>query len=300
MPDPLRRTDTVLDRIVEGVRARLDETRRAQPESQLSTLAALLPGRQVDFAERLRAGTGRTPAGARLRLIAEVKRASPSKGVFDEALDAAERARAYAEAGAAAVSVLTEPAFFHGSIADLRAARGALGEDADRPALLRKEFIFDPYQLREARANGADAALLIAMMLAPGALAELIECTRSLGMEPLVEVHDEAELGAALDAGARVVGVNNRDLRSFDEDLATTERLAPLLPPEVTLVAESGIRGAADARRMAEAGAHALLVGEALVLAGERELAAAAHALMLAEVPSAARGEVNDVGEGAA
>jgi indole-3-glycerol phosphate synthase len=298
VPDPLRRTDTVLDRIVEGVRSRLAETRLAQPESQLSTLAALLPGRQVDFAERLRMGAARTPACARLRLIAEVKRASPSKGVFDETLDAAERARAYAEAGAAAISVLTEPAFFRGSIADLRAARGALGEDAGRPALLRKEFIFDPYQLREARANGADAALLIAMMLAPAALTELVECTRSLGMEPLVEVHDETELGAALDAGALVVGVNNRDLRSFEEDLTTTERLAPLLPSAVTLVAESGIRGAREAGRMAAAGAHAVLVGEALVLAGERELAARARELMLVEGPSQPSPDVDDAGGG--
>ncbi len=291
-PDPLRRTGTVLDRIVEGVRERLDVTRREQPDSQLSSLAALLPGRQIDFAERLRAGTDRTPAGARLRLIAEVKRASPSKGVFDEALDAAERAHNYAEAGAAAVSVLTEPAFFRGSIADLRAARGALGDDPCRPALLRKEFIFDPYQLREARANGADAALLIAMMLEPLALAELVDRTRALGMEPLVEVHDEDELRAALDAGARVIGVNNRDLRSFEEDLATTERLAPLLPAEVTLVAESGIRGAPDARRMAVAGAHALLVGEALVLAGAARVHERARELMLVgEAATASEGE---------
>lgn len=281
MPDPLRHTGTVLDRIVAGVRERLAVTRREQPEAQLSTLAALLPGSQVDFSGRLRTGAARTPAGAQLNLIAEIKRASPSKGVFDESLDAAARARAYAEAGAAAVSVLTEQAFFHGSIADLRAARGALGEDPERPALLRKEFIFDGYQLREARANGADAALLIAMMLEPPALAELVEYTRALGMEPLVEVHDEAELGSALDAGAQVVGVNNRDLHSFDEDLATTERIAPLVPAEVTLVAESGIRCAGEARRMRDAGAHALLVGEALVRAGERGLAATARELML-------------------
>ncbi len=283
MPDPLRRTGTVLDRIVAGVRQRLAVTRREQPESQLSTLVSLVPGRQVDFASRLDAGTPLTPPGARLNLIAEIKRASPSKGVLDESLDAASRARAYAAAGAACVSVLTEQAFFQGSIADLRAARGAFGEDPGRPAILRKEFIFDPYQLREARANGADAALLIAMMLEPQALAELVEGTRALGMEPLVEVHDEDELRAALDAGARVIGVNNRDLRSFDEDLATTERLAPLLPAGVTLVSESGIRTAEGARRMHRAGARALLVGEALVVAGERGVAAAARELMLVD-----------------
>ena len=288
MPEPLRRTGTVLDRIVAGVRERLARRRREQPESQLSALAALLPGRQVDFRARLDEGTPLTPARARLQLIAEIKRASPSKGVFDEGLDAAERARAYRAAGAACVSVLTEEDFFRGSIADLRAARGAFGDDPGRPALLRKEFIFDHYQLREARANGADAALLIAMMLEPGALSELVGATRDLGMEPLVEVHGEAELRAALDAGARAVGVNNRDLRSFDEDLATTERLAPLLPPGVALVAESGIRSAADASRMHRAGARALLVGEALVVAGAGGVAAAARELMLVDSPRAA------------
>ena len=288
MPEPLRSTGTVLDRIVAGVRERLALRRREQPESQLSALAALLPGRQVDFCARLESGTPRTPAGARLQLIAEIKRASPSKGVFDEGLDAADRARAYRDAGAACVSVLTEEAFFRGSIADLRAVRGAFGDDPGRPALLRKEFIFDRYQLREARAHGADAALLIAMMLEPAALAELVEGARDLGMEPLVEVHGEEELRAAVDAGARAIGVNNRDLRSFEEDLSTTERIAPLLPRGVVLVAESGIRAAADAGRMHRAGARALLVGEALVRAGEDGVAAAARRLMLVDSPRAA------------
>ncbi len=288
MPDPLRRTGTVLDEIVAGVRGRLAVRRREQPESQLSALASLLPGRQVDFCARLRGGTSLTPPGARLQLVAEIKRASPSKGVFDEALDASDRALAYQAAGAACVSVLTEEAFFRGSIADLRAVRGAFGADPGRPALLRKEFIFDHYQLREARANGADAALLIAMMLEPGALGELVGGARALGMEPLVEVHDEPELAAALDAGARAIGVNNRDLRNFDEDLATTERLAPLVPAGVTLVAESGIRDAADAGRMHRAGARALLVGEALVVAGAGGVAAAARELMLVDAPRTA------------
>ena len=223
------------------------------------------------------------PAGARLRLIAEIKRASPSKGMFDEHLDAAEQARRYAEAGASAVSVLTEPSFFRGSTADLRAARTAFGTDLDRPALLRKDFIFDPYQVREARANGADALLLIVMMLEPAALRDLIALTREEGLEPLIEVHDEAEVDAALAAGARVLGVNNRDLRTFAEDLGTTERLARLVPAGTTLVAESSIKVAADAVRMADAGAHAILVGEALVTTGD--IAAKARELML--VPAA-------------
>ena len=276
-----RVTGTVLDRIVADRRERLAEDRRMAPKARLAELAATLPGGTVDFAARLRDGRKASPPGARLRLIGEVKRASPSKGVFDAGLDAAAQAMRYAGAGAAAVSVLTEPSFFSGNIADLRAARLAFGADADRPALLRKDFMFDSYQVHEARANGADALLLIVMMLEESALRELLALTRAQGIEALIEVHDEAEVEAALSAGARVIGVNNRDLRDFREDLGTFERLARCVPPEVTLVAESAIHTAEDARRMASAGAHALLVGEALVKTGDVE--GKARELMLVE-----------------
>ncbi len=287
MADPTRATGTVLDRIVAGRRRRLAEDRRATPEEALADHQSALPGSPLDFRQRLLEGRAASPAGARLRLIAEVKRASPSHGVFDADLDAAAQARLYAEAGAAAVSVLTEPDHFHGDISDLRAARCAFGDDEDRPALLRKDFVFDRYQVLEARAHGADALLLIVMMLTEPALAELVSDAREQGMEPLIEVHDGGEMEAALRAGARVIGVNNRDLRSFDEDLGVTERLGPLAPPGTVLVAESGIRTAADARRMAAAGAHAMLVGEALVRSGVDGAAGGirskARDLMLAE-----------------
>jgi indole-3-glycerol phosphate synthase len=276
-----RTTGTVLDRIVADRRERLAEDRAHVPEAALADLAASLPGARVDFAERLRRGRVAGPAGTRLRLIGEIKRASPSKGIFDAGLDAAMQARRYAAAGAAAVSVLTEPSFFAGSIDDLRTARLAFAADADRPALLRKDFIFDGYQVVEAHANGADALLLIVMMLEPSALRDLVAQTRATELEPLVEVHDESEVEAALEAGASVIGINNRDLRDFHEDLGTFERLARLVPPEVTLVAESAIRTAEDARRMADAGAHALLVGEALVMTGDVE--AKARELLLVE-----------------
>lgn len=274
----VRETGTVLDRIVAQRRTQLEVDRAATPLDRLEARAAEQPP-TIDFASRLREGAASSPAGARLRLVAEVKRASPSKGVFDANLDAGRQAKSYAEAGAAAVSVLTEPAFFQGSIDDLRAARAAFGLDAGRPALLRKDFLFDRYQVLEARAAGADALLLIAMMLEPALLTSLLEYARACGLEALVEVHDEAELRVALDAGARVLGVNNRDLRTFTEDLGTFERLARLAPSEVTLVAESAIKTAADAARMAEAGAHAILVGEALVLSGD--VSAKARELML-------------------
>ncbi len=286
MTEMTRATGTVLDRIVADRRMRLAEDRAARGESALRELVAAHTsdaacGAQVSFAERIRSGRQATPLGARLRLIAEIKRASPSKGLFDADLDAGKQALAYATAGAAAISVLTEPDHFRGTVADLEAARRVVGGDPDRPALLRKDFIFDPYQVLEARAFGADALLLIAMLLHPTALAELIALVRSSEMEPLVEVHDEQELRVALDCGARVIGVNNRDLRTFAEDLGVTERLSALVPAEVTVVAESAIRHAEDARRMAAAGAHALLVGEALVLSGD--VTAKARELMLVE-----------------
>ena len=282
LTDGARETGTVLDRIVADRRLRLAEDRVAVPESMFAELEASLPGARVDFVARLREGRLAAPAAARLRLIAEIKRASPSKGMFDEHLDAEAQALRYAAAGASAISVLTEPSFFRGSIADLRAARCAFREDTDRPALLRKDFIFDPYQVREARANGADALLLIVMMLTPEALRELIALARAEDLEPLVEVHDAAEVEAAIAAGARVIGVNNRDLRMFAEDLGTTERLARLLPSGVTLVAESAIKLAEDARRMADAGASAILVGEALMTsAGNAGIAAKARELLL-------------------
>ena len=274
-----RPTGTVLDRIVADRRLRLQEDRERLDESALRALveAAAPP---IGFADRLQRGRQASPP-SRVRLIAEIKRGSPSKGMFDADLDAVAQARAYAAAGAAAISILTEPDHFHGRIEDLEDVAAAFAGDPDRPALLRKDFIFDPYQLLQARAAGADSLLLIVMMLEPAALRDLLAQTRDLGMEALVEVHDEDELHAAVEAGAMVIGVNNRDLRTFAEDLGTFERLAALAPSGVTLVAESAIRTPEDARRMADAGAHALLVGEALVRSGTVE--DTARSLMLLE-----------------
>jgi indole-3-glycerol phosphate synthase len=202
--------------------------------------------------------------GGPTRVVAEVKRASPSAGAIRSGLDAAAQARAYATAGAAAISVLTDGPGFGGSLADLAEVRAAV----DVP-LLRKDFVVDGYQLLEARAHGADAALLIVAALDPQALGGLVEACAGLGLAALVEVHDAAELEVALRAGARIVGVNNRDLRTFAVDLATSERLLPLLPADVRGVAESGVRTPDDARRLRRAGAANLLVGEALVRAAD-------------------------------
>lgn len=200
--------------------------------------------------------------GDPVRIIAEVKRASPSAGAIAENLDAVAQARRYETAGAAAISVLTDGPGFGGSLEDLEAVRAAVAVP-----LLRKDFVLDRYQLLEARLAGADAALLIVAALTEDRLRRLLDDCAALGLCALVEVHEEREAETALRVGARLVGVNNRNLHDFAVDLATSERILPALPQEVKGVAESGVRTAADARRLRAAGAANLLVGEALVRA---------------------------------
>jgi anthranilate synthase/indole-3-glycerol phosphate synthase/phosphoribosylanthranilate isomerase len=215
----------------------------------------------ISFVARLR------DAGP-VAVIAEIKRASPSKGDIAPGMDAAEQALRYAEAGAAGVSVLTEPTWFKGTLADLASVRDCIdGFGARRPALLRKDFIVDEYQLLEARVHGADAVLLIVAALDDDDLARLYAATAELGMEALVEVDTAEGMERALRLGARCIGINNRDLRSFNVDLGTTDRLAGMATGDVLLVALSGISTRADVERFAAAGAQAVLVGEALMLA---------------------------------
>jgi indole-3-glycerol phosphate synthase len=204
------------------------------------------------------------PAGAPMRVIAEIKRASPSAGPIRPGADPADIAREYAAAGATAISVLTDKRFFDGDLAYLGVARRACSLP-----LLRKDFIIDPIQIAEARAAGADAVLLIAAAFPAGEV-ELSACilvAEGLGLDTLVEVHDEAELDQALAAHAQLIGVNHRNLRTFEIDMSLTERIAKKLPASTVLVAESGIRTAADVRRLGDAGAHAVLVGEQLMRA---------------------------------
>lgn len=233
------------------------ERRRALPDAELAALAKdAPPPRPFEAALSARGG----PA----RIIAEVKRASPSAGAIDAALDAPAQARLYAAAGAAAISVLTDEPGFGGSLDDLRAVRAAV-----ETPLLRKDFVGDPYQLLEARAAGADAALLIVAALSEDGLRRLLDRCGELGLAALVEVHDEFEADVALRAGARIVGVNNRNLKTMTVNLAISERIIPLLPEGVKGVAESGVRTPDDARRLRRAGAANLLVGEALVRAAD-------------------------------
>lgn len=257
---------TVLEAILAGVRDDL-QRRMAQVElAELKDRAA----RQVQArdAESVLRGEG-------VSVIAEVKRASPSKGDLAPIPDPAELARQYEAGGAHCISVLTEERRFRGSLGDLVAVRSAV-----EVPVLRKDFIVSSYQLWEARAAGADMALLIVAALEQEALVSLVERARSIGLHPLVEVHDEEELARALDAGASIIGVNSRDLKTLEVDRDVFARLAPLIPPHVVKVAESGVRGPRDLLAYALHGADAVLVGESVATAADPR--AAVHELVIA------------------
>lgn len=261
-------TPRVLDEILAHKRAEVEAAREARPiedleEALIVHLKAARLGRPLApprraFAAAL-ADRGRGP-----RIIAEVKRRSPSKGAIREGADPVAVARAYEAGGAAAISVLTDARYFGGSLEDLKAVRAAVSLP-----VLRKDFVIDPYQLVETLLAGADAVLLIARALPGDELPRLLREAEALGLEALVEVHDEAEMRAAAAAGATVVGVNNRDLATFVVDTRVTARLAPLAPPAAVLVSESGIEAPGDIEALTRAGAAAFLVGEALMRADD-------------------------------
>lgn len=259
MPDspcaPPAATPSVLADLVAGARRDLADRRARTTPGQLEARAAAGPP-ALDAEAALRATPG-------VAVIAEVKRASPSKGPLATIADPAALAERYADGGASAVSVLTEGRRFQGSLADLDAVRAVV-----TVPVLRKDFVVDPYQVLESRAHGADLVLLIVAALAQPRLVALREQVEALGMTALVEVHDEDETRRALDAGARVVGVNARDLKTLQVDRGVFGRLRPLIPDPLVTVAESGIRDADDVARLVALGARAVLVGEALVTTG--------------------------------
>ena len=265
---------SVLDDIVAGVRADLDVRMQATPLESLKECASRKPAPLDAEAVLREPGVG---------VIAEVKRASPSKGALASIEDPAELARDYEAGGARCISVLTERRRFNGSLDDLRAVRCAV----DIP-VLRKDFIVTSYQLWEARAYSADIALLIVAALEQSALVSLVERTRSLGMMPLVEVHDVEEVHRAVDAGATVIGVNARNLRTLEVDRDTFARVVPSIPASCVRIAESGVRGPRDLIAYAEAGADAVLVGESLSTSTDPR--AAVHDLVTAGSHPALRG----------
>jgi indole-3-glycerol phosphate synthase len=250
---------TILEELVRLKRQRLQQLERERPLGLLmEALQQAAPAR--DFYATL-------AAGEHVRVIAELKRASPSAGPIQLDCDPVQQARRYEAAGAAAISVLTEESRFCGSLEDLARVR------ATTPLpLLRKDFLVEPYQIYEARAAGADSVLLIAEVLNDGALLkDLIALARQLHMEPLVELYEPRNVERVLAAGARIVGVNNRDLRTFRVNLQQTHRVAPLVPRDCLLVAESGIASRAEVEYLAEAGVKAILVGESLMRAASPE-----------------------------
>ena len=237
---------------------RIVATKRAEVEA-LRPKVADLRARAAD-AEPTRGFGAALAGGGDVSVIAEIKRRSPGAGDIRPGLNPALLARRYQSAGAAALSVLTDEGYFGGALSDLRAARAAV-----TLPVLRKDFTVDPLQVDEARAAGADAVLLIVRILSQGLLTDLHGRARELGMSALVEVHDAEELDRALSAGAHLVGINNRDLRTFRTDLAVTEGLLAGIPPTCSVVSESGIREGADVARLGEAGVDAVLVGESLL-----------------------------------
>jgi len=246
----------ILDQIVADSLQELEARKCSFPLEELKRVASEQP-LPLDFASALR--------GDGIQLIAEVKKASPSRGVFRPDFDPVEIAQTYAGNGASAISVLTEARHFQGSLNHLRDIGNALGNK--RLPLLRKDFIHDPYQVYESRAYGADSLLLIVAILTPEKLEELLQLGHQLGMSCLVEAHNEAELEIALNSEAQVIGINNRDLSTFAVDLTTTERLRPLIPQDRIVVSESGIKNRGDMEKLRRWGVDAVLIGEYLLSA---------------------------------
>ena len=245
----------MLEKIVAQKREEVEQRKRSAPLTYLQErINSQKPA--LDLAQALK--------GDHVRLIAEVKQASPSRGVLGPQVNPTELAQTYAEGGAAAISVLTEENYFMGRTEHLAAIKKVVGLP-----LLRKDFIFDNYQVYESRAYGADALLLIAGILSQGQLKELVSLSRSLGLRCLVEVHSEDEVERVVLSKAEIIGINNRDLRTFAVDINTTRRLRPLVPSEKIVVSESGIKSRKDIEKLRKWGVDAVLVGEALVTAND-------------------------------
>jgi len=252
---------SILDRIVETKRQEVEHLKNLMPIASLEERIQALP---------VPLNLSGTLMGGGPRLIAEAKKASPSRGLLRQNYDPAALAKIYAENGAAAVSVLTEKHNFQGRLGDMEAVKGVLTSTG--VPVLRKDFIFDTYQIHEARAYGADAILLIVAILTPELLQALLSTCNDIWVQALVEVHSEEEMETALEAGAEIIGINNRDLRTFETDISVTEHLAPQVPRGKILVSESGIHSHDDLVRLGRVGVHAVLVGEAIVTAPDSGL----------------------------
>lgn len=258
-------TGTYLDKILDNTIQEVAKRKRQLSFADLAYVARERVRKHVSLAGSLQARD--------IGIIAEIKRASPSKGPIAPDIVATDVARDYLAGGCAGISVLTDGTFFGGSLDDLHEVSTIAHADKTPRPVLRKDFIVDPYQIIEACSAGADAVLLIVAALEDSQLKELADAAGRYGIETLIEVHDEEELARALKIRGALIGINNRDLRSFNVDLATTERIAPLVPEGVTIVGESGIRTHQDIKRLQSAGVHAVLVGETLMRHADRRQA---------------------------
>jgi indole-3-glycerol phosphate synthase len=261
-------TGSILDKIVLERREGVEARKRRETEVELRARFADFDP-QWGLTSAISTPRGHAPAEAAVQIIAEIKKASPSKGMLAPDLDHRRVAKDYALGGAAGISVLTEENYFLGSLEWMRDVRTLLTDllPGERPSVLRKDFLVEPYELVQARAYGADNVLLIVALLELELLKDLIAQAADLGLDALVEVHNEAEAARAVQSGARLLGVNNRDLHTFKVDLAVTERIRPLLPPDAIVVGESGVNTHADVERLHAAGTRAVLVGEAFMTA---------------------------------
>ncbi len=261
---------TILEKIVEAKKGEVEEQKRRVSQSELEGRVKGM-GIPLNLSGAL--------LGDRVRLIAEVKKASPSRGLLAENFDPEGLAQTYVDNGAAAISVLTDPRF-QGTLGDLETVSGVAAPN--RTPAIRKDFIFDPYQVYEARSSGADGLLLIVGILSPAQLGEMLAVCRELWIQALVEVHDEEELEAAVDAGAEIIGINNRNLHTFETHLSVTENLAGRMPRGKIVVSESGIFTVEHVSMLQGLGVNAVLVGEALVTA--EDTAAKVRELAVGEV----------------
>lgn len=283
--DKAKHKGEVLDQIMAHKRDEVARQMSIAPLSQIKAFARLAPP-ALDFAAAISAGNG-------VNLIAEVKRASPSRGLIAQDWDPVLIAETYARSGAAAISCLTDSRFFQGQLEYLTAIKERLRAVAINTPVLRKDFIFHEYQVYEARSAGADANLLIVAALSDNELRRLHTLSRELGMHVLVEVHDEAELDRALALAPAIIGVNNRNLKTFEVDIETTGRLRKRIPPEIIVVAESGIRTSDDVLHMAAMGCRAILVGETFCRLRQPDRAAAVRSFVRAgQKPRAADANV--------
>ena len=282
-----KNTDTILDEIVSKVKSHLHEKKKSCSIQDMVNLAKQESRAIISLSERIMQKSSFDSQLSQIGLIAEIKRASPSKGIFDKNFDATAVANIYASNGVSGISILTEPDYFLGNLADLKSCHAYLLNkyNKERPAILRKDFIIDPFQVYESFINGADAFLLISKILDKKQLVDLINHGKKLGMEALIEVHNKDELLQAIEVDAKLIGINNRNLDDFSENLDLTVELSKYAPNDIVIISESGIRTIQDVRKLLNYHVDGILVGEAFMSGGfdQEKVSKKIQSFMMAE-----------------